>query len=512
MRLAIVRSPPRSRATLINRRGKWDAVRRVLALVLAGLPLLAGCVLAPGDQQPGGPAPEARASALVDVCANVWLWPSSESFHAGENVTVLAHVENCDAVAPLSFAVGAQCPFESGFAPIVNVERLDFALPREGDPARAATPAAACRVVDAPIRTLAPGEIFEESFAWNGRVASDDAGERDVEPGPYGLFLQVHGVTGWGQSAFAEVTVLARGEAWPSEIMWHRPFERPFVPPPCARVWLLPERDAFRAGENASVTARVENCDEGRNLTFGGGSLCGHENGLVPVITVGGRSFSLSTHGGAARENPMCLALYVPPRVVSPGEAFEARYSWNGALSDSSGSFHASPGVYRLELHVSGHEGWGRSVWRTLSLLPADAPAPPALRTLDVGSWSGISERARLVIEDEAAWRAFWFNHTSGTLPHDPAPPPVDFSVERVVVALDGDKPDSCYAIRVAGAARDGPDTIVRVVSYLPPRESFCGLAITQPVHVVAIPQDGSRVRFEDSESRAWDFAPREAP
>lgn len=122
---------------------------------------------------------------------------------------------------------------------------------------------------------------------------------------------------------------------------------------------------------------------------------------------------------------------------------------------------------------------------------------PLARRTLAAGQGSGHEEAARLVIEDEAAWARFWETHGSTSIPA-PERPEVDFSREVVVAPMLGTKSNTCWAVRVTGATAEASRVVVEVTTYEPPRGAFCGMAMTQPHHVVALPRTGKPVTFDE--------------
>lgn len=135
------------------------------------------------------------------------------------------------------------------------------------------------------------------------------------------------------------------------------------------------------------------------------------------------------------------------------------------------------------------------------------AAAPPEpravpLRTLDEGSHSGIREAGRLVITDEAKWSAFWDEHRGYVLGGpDAAPaqaPEVDFSKERVVAAMLGERGNACHAIRASNATSDGRVTTIEITSYGPEPGMACASVVTHPFHIVALPADGTTIAFDE--------------
>jgi hypothetical protein len=111
--------------------------------------------------------------------------------------------------------------------------------------------------------------------------------------------------------------------------------------------------------------------------------------------------------------------------------------------------------------------------------------------------YSGMEERARLVVESADAWQAAWSRMHQGTAP-SPAAPEIDFAREVVVVAAMGGRPTGGYSIEVSAAARQGGETTVRVVETSPARSCVVTQAITTPVDAVRLPRTALPVVFSE--------------
>ncbi len=75
--------------------------------------------------------------------------------------------------------------------------------------------------------------------------------------------------------------------------------------------------------------------------------------------------------------------------------------------------------------------------------------------TLAIGTQSGCTRAAKMVITDEAEWRRVWGIHTLG-LPEAPAVPNIDFSRQVVVALLVGEQTTANHSIEIAQIVR-GP-------------------------------------------------------
>ncbi|HUR68502.1 MAG TPA: protease complex subunit PrcB family protein [Candidatus Thermoplasmatota archaeon] len=110
-----------------------------------------------------------------------------------------------------------------------------------------------------------------------------------------------------------------------------------------------------------------------------------------------------------------------------------------------------------------------------------------AFRTLAEGAASGIGDERREVIRDADAWRAFWDEHASREMPAPPLPE-VDWAHERVFVATAGERPNSCWAIRVDRIEETASEVVAHVTTVKPAADQMCGQMVTQPYHYVTYP------------------------
>lgn len=149
----------------------------------------------------------------------------------------------------------------------------------------------------------------------------------------------------------------------------------------------------------------------------------------------------------------------------------------------------------------------GPSVTPPASPSPTPAPSSPSptptnatLREVAVGSSSGHHEPYRRVIAWEHGWDEFWTTHVRDRSPPDPQPT-VDFTQERLIAVVLGDKANSCWAVRVTDFRVEAGEAVATITTFTPPPDMMCASVITQPFHVVGVPL-GPEVRFVE-EARA---------
>ncbi|HWG91030.1 MAG TPA: hypothetical protein VNZ52_09315 [Candidatus Thermoplasmatota archaeon] len=157
---------------------------------------------------------------------------------------------------------------------------------------------------------------------------------------------------------------------------------------------------------------------------------------------------------------------------------------------------------------------WAGGILGSETLDPRPAPFDPAIEllTLDQGYYRLDESAERTVIANATAWAAYLLRHY-GEHPPLGILPGVDFNRSRVVAVAAGRVPDYCHLLRVTDVARDaaGAETVVTVTTYTPPAGTRCrgpesGAAV--PFHLVRIPQDGTRVRFEERQEEGLPRCP----
>lgn len=108
---------------------------------------------------------------------------------------------------------------------------------------------------------------------------------------------------------------------------------------------------------------------------------------------------------------------------------------------------------------------------------------------LEAASWlrsnSGMLERERLVIRDEAAWAETWQQLTSNLGTH--ALPAVDFTQSTIVVAAMGRRNTGGYQILIEGAELKGESATFFITERSPGAGCGTGQALSEPTSVVVV-------------------------
>lgn len=132
---------------------------------------------------------------------------------------------------------------------------------------------------------------------------------------------------------------------------------------------------------------------------------------------------------------------------------------------------------------------------------PPTETTAAATRSIPIdGSYTGIDQPLRTLVRTRQEWDDLWSRLAANRIPR-PAPPPVNFSEEVVVVAAMGTRPTGGHAIRI-DSIRYARDTLwVDVTSVVPGPTCVTTQALTAPVAAIAVERRPNvTARFVDRE------------
>lgn len=109
-------------------------------------------------------------------------------------------------------------------------------------------------------------------------------------------------------------------------------------------------------------------------------------------------------------------------------------------------------------------------------------------------AFSAIHTRREVVIRDAAAWAKLWAEHTAERSPAPPLPQ-VDFSTHILVGIFAGDL-RGCHEFDIRRVNVVGGRVVVGFEDRDITAQAICIAAITNPVHIVAIPRFNAEVAF----------------
>jgi hypothetical protein len=111
------------------------------------------------------------------------------------------------------------------------------------------------------------------------------------------------------------------------------------------------------------------------------------------------------------------------------------------------------------------------------------------------GYYSGFTAPARLVIDNDADWRAAWAQAYIGMTP-TLAVPAIDFSRSSVIIVASGTHNTGGYDIRITRLATADDHLYAEVLSTSPGSGCITTQALTQPFDIVRIPKPTGTVVF----------------
>lgn len=117
--------------------------------------------------------------------------------------------------------------------------------------------------------------------------------------------------------------------------------------------------------------------------------------------------------------------------------------------------------------------------------------------TLGKGVYSGISERALIVIRSEEDWDMLWTRHVSKIAPK-PDMPSIDFSKDMVIAVFTGLKPSGGYKVEIVKMEMDEKTMTVFYRETRPSPQDIVATVMTQPYHLTKIERQNFEIDFEE--------------
>lgn len=120
--------------------------------------------------------------------------------------------------------------------------------------------------------------------------------------------------------------------------------------------------------------------------------------------------------------------------------------------------------------------------------------------TVEKGVYSGISERALIVVRSEDDWNMLWARHVSMTSPK-PDAPQIDFSKDMVIGVFTGLRPSGGYEAEIVKTERDEMAMTVFYREVRPSPEDIVSAVMTQPYHLIKTERQYVQIEFREIES-----------
>ncbi len=125
-------------------------------------------------------------------------------------------------------------------------------------------------------------------------------------------------------------------------------------------------------------------------------------------------------------------------------------------------------------------------------------PAELSFETILDEATSGLHERRREVVRDEAGWARLWAQIHEGVTP-PPAVPPVDFSRDMLIAVATGTRATGGFGIKIRSVARRGDRLEVVVLETCPAPGDRVSMGLTQPVQVVRVERLDQAPTFQET-------------
>lgn len=135
--------------------------------------------------------------------------------------------------------------------------------------------------------------------------------------------------------------------------------------------------------------------------------------------------------------------------------------------------------------------------WLAFPLVAAALAQGASFTTVAKGDASNQLTARQVAIRTMAEWQALWKNHAPAE-----KPPAVDFSSMMVVGVFLGSRPSTGYQTEIVAVRREGEALIVNYVERRPGPGTLAAQILTEPFHLVAVPQHAGPVRFMQIEAK----------
>ncbi|MFI4956730.1 MAG: hypothetical protein ACHQAX_05945 [Gammaproteobacteria bacterium] len=138
------------------------------------------------------------------------------------------------------------------------------------------------------------------------------------------------------------------------------------------------------------------------------------------------------------------------------------------------------------------------------SMAHAGSPPPPPKDELAIipftiilnGAQSGIHPETQTIalIQDDAAWKAFWAKHN--TISPPPASPNIDFAKNMVITVIDSDQPNSGYYLSLDKIEKHDEELWVYVTREQPAAACMNLGMVAQPFVFATLPKMPATVKL----------------
>jgi hypothetical protein len=127
-----------------------------------------------------------------------------------------------------------------------------------------------------------------------------------------------------------------------------------------------------------------------------------------------------------------------------------------------------------------------------------ESTAEHPFETILAAVHTGLAERRRELIRDEASWARLWAEVHAGFTPAPPLPT-VDFAQHMLIAVALGTRPSGGFGVKVQSVTSRGERLEVAVAESCPAAGAMVTQSLTQPVEVVRAPRLAQTPTFRET-------------
>lgn len=114
------------------------------------------------------------------------------------------------------------------------------------------------------------------------------------------------------------------------------------------------------------------------------------------------------------------------------------------------------------------------------------------------GTVSGVTSKQLTVVRDIDTFTDLWIDHAAGLAPQ-PEQPVVEFGTDMVIAAFMGSRDTGGYTITIEDVRENDEFVIVEIEMETPGTGCETTSGVTQPHHMVVLPDSGKPVQFSET-------------
>lgn len=114
------------------------------------------------------------------------------------------------------------------------------------------------------------------------------------------------------------------------------------------------------------------------------------------------------------------------------------------------------------------------------------------------GDFSGVRSKRLLVVRDVNEFTELWSDHVAGISPPQ-SQPTVGFGTDMLIAAFAGERPTGGYSITIEDVRENSDFIVIEIETETPGDNCAVTQAVTQPYHIVVVPDSEKTVQFSET-------------